>query len=77
MTNLLFRNDDLGSVLTQQDQKLSNEVASLSEERVLNTSPEDLCNYLVDKYAVEAAQIDESGINADYGDAKVDVSQRF
>ena len=77
MTNLLFCNDDLGSVLAQQDQKLSNEVASLSEERVLNTSPEDLCNYLVDKYAVEAAQIDESGINADYGDAQVDVSQRF
>ena len=77
MTNLLFCNNDLGSVLTQQDQKLSNEVASLSEERVLNTSPEDLCNYLVDKYAVEVAQIDESGINADYGDAQVDVSQRF
>ena len=77
MTNLLFCNHDLGNVLTQQDQKLSNEVASLSEERVLNTSPEDLCNYLVGKYAFEAAHIDESGINADYGDAQVDVSQRF
>ena len=77
MTNQLFCNLDLGSVLRQQDQKLSNEVASLSEEQVLNTSPEDLCNYLVDKYAVEAAQIDESGINADYGDAQVDVSHRF
>ena len=77
MTNLLFCDYDLGSVLTQQDQKLSNEVASLSEDRVLNTSPEDLCNYLVEKYTVGVAEIDESGINADYGDAKVDVSQRF
>ena len=77
MTNLLFRAYDLGSVLAQQGQKLSNEVALLGEDRVLNTSPEDLCNYLVDKYTVEVAEIDESGINADYGDAKVDVSQRF
>ena len=77
MTDLLFRDYDLRSVLTQQDQKLSNEVASLNEDRVLNTSPEDLCNYLVDKYTIEAAEIDESGINADYGDAQVDISQRF
>ena len=77
MTDLLFRDYHLGNVLTQQDQKLFNEVASLSEDRVLNTSPEDLCNYLVDKYTIEAAEIDESGINADYGDAQVDISQRF
>ena len=77
MTNLLFCDYDLGGVLAQQDQKLSSEVASLSEDRVLNTSPEDLCNYLVEKYTIEVAEIDESGINADYGDAKVDVSQRF
>ena len=77
MTSLLFCDYDLGRVLAQQDQKLSNEVASLSEARVLNTSPEDLCNYLVEKYTIEVAEIDESGISADYGDAKVDVSQRF
>lgn len=77
MTNLLFCDYDLGGVLAQQNQKLSSEVASLSEDRVLNTSPEDLCNYLVEKYTIEVAEIDESGINADYGDAKVDVSQRL
>ena len=73
----MFHDYDLGSVLAQQDQKLSDEIASLGEDRVLNTSPEDICNYLVEKYTVEVAEIDESGINADYGDAKVDVSQRF
>ena len=77
MTNLLFRDYDLGRMLTQQDQKLSNEVASLSEDRVLNSAPEDLCNNLVEKYTIEAVEIDESGINADYGDAQVDISQRF
>ena len=77
MTNLLFRDCDLRSVLAQQDQKLSNEVASLSEAQVLKTSPEKLCNYLIEKYTVEVAEIDESGINADYGDAQVDISRRF
>ena len=77
MANQLFCDYDLGSVLEQQGRKLSNEVASLGEDRVLNMSPEDLCNYLVEKYIVEAPQIDESGINADYGDARVDISQRF
>ena len=77
MTDLLFYDYDLGSVLEQQGQKLSNEVASLGEDQVLNTSPDDLCNYIVDKYTVEAPQIDESSINADYGDAQVDISQRI
>ena len=77
MTTLLFCDYDLGGVVAQQEQMMSNEVASLSEDRVLNTSSEDLCNYLVEKYTIEVAEIDESGINVDYGDAKVDVSQRF
>ena len=77
MTDLLFCDHDLGSVLTQQGQKLSSEVASLSEDRILNTSPDDLCSYFVEKYNVEALEIDESGINADYGDAQVDISQRI
>ena len=77
MASLLFCDHDLGSVLDQQGQKLSNEVASLGENQVLNTSPDDLCNYLVEKYVVEAPQIDESGIAADYGDAQVDISQRI
>ena len=77
MTNLLFNNYDLRSVLTQQDQKMSNEVASLSEDQVLNTSPDDLCKYFVEKYTVEPVVIDETGIEIDYGDAQVDVSHRF
>ena len=53
------------------------EINSLKENQILNTSEEELCNYFVEKYKVESPQIDESQIQVDYGDAKIDVSQRF
>ncbi|MDE0075916.1 MAG: hypothetical protein OXO50_00260 [Caldilineaceae bacterium] len=55
---------------------MANEVGSLSEARVLNTSPEILCDYFVEKYKVEPLVIDESGIQVDYGDTQIDVSRR-
>lgn len=76
MTDSLFRNADLRDVLAGQEQKMANEIGSLSEERVLNTSPEELCDYFVEKYRVEPLVMDESGIHADYGDTQIDVSQR-
>ena len=76
MTDSLFRNADLRDVLAGQEQKMANEIRSLSEERVLNTSPEELCDYFVEKYRVEPLVMDESGIQADYGDTQIDVSQR-
>ena len=56
---------------------MSNEIGSLSEDHVLNTSPEKLCDYFVEKYSINPLVIDESGIQIDYGDAQVDVSHRF
>ena len=77
MTNPLFRNADLRDVLAGQEQKMADEIGSLSEERVLNTSPDELCVYFVEKYRVEPLVIDESGIQFDYGDAQIDVSRRI
>ncbi|MDE0463338.1 MAG: hypothetical protein OXH93_13060 [Caldilineaceae bacterium] len=76
MTDRLFRNADLSDVLAGQEQTMANEVGSLSEERVLNTSPEVLCDYFVEKYRVEPLAIDESGIQVDYSDTQIDVSRR-
>ena len=53
------------------------EIDSLKENQILNTSEDDLCKYFVEKYKVEVLQIDESQIQVDYGDTKIDVSQRF
>ena len=77
MTDLLFYENDLRSVLTRQEQAFTNEIDALNEEHVLNTSPEDLCNYFVEKYTFNVPEIDESQIHVDYGDAKVDISDRF
>ena len=77
MTTPLFRDADLRSVLAGQELAMSQEISSLSEDRVLNTSPMDLCDYFVGKYKVEPVVIDKSGIKVDYGDVQIDVSQRF
>lgn len=76
MTDRLFRNADLSDVLAGQKQKVADEIGSLSEERVLNTSPEKLCDYFVEKCRVEPLVIDKSGIQVDYGDTHIDVSRR-
>ena len=73
----LFRNADLRDVLAGQELVMANEIGSLSEERILNTSPEKLCDYFVEKYRIEPLVIQRSGIQTDYGDAQVDVSHRF
>ena len=77
VADLLFQKCHLESSLTGQDRALQDEVNSLSEDRVLNTSLEDLCNYFVEKYRIVAPEIDESGIQVEYGDAKINVRGRF
>ena len=77
MTDLLFYENDLRSVLTRQEQAFTNGIDALNEEHVLNTSPEDLRNYFVEKYTVNVPEIDESRIHVDYGDAKIGISHRF
>ena len=77
MTELLFRGSNLSDVLIRQELYLASEIGALAEERVLNTSPEDLCDYFVDKYVVNALEIDESQIHMDYGDTQIDISHRI
>ena len=77
MTFRLFRGAHLGSVLDGHQQACSEEINSLSESRILNSSPEDLCDYFVEKYRVGPIVLDESAIQMNYGDAQVDVSRRW
>ena len=62
----LFDGGDLIYVLQDQGQKMRNEINSLSENQILNTLEDDLCNYFFEKYKVETLQIDESQIQMDY-----------
>ena len=77
MTKLLFNRNDLSRVLAAQEQAISKEVDALDENQILNSSLSDLCQYFVEKYTVNPIRIDEEGIQVDYGDTQVDVSQRF
>ena len=77
MTDLLFNTYSLGDALDSQERTIAKEVGSLEENQILNSSPSDLCKYFVEKYTVEPIAIDEERIQADYGDAQVDVSGRF
>ena len=78
MTDLLFNGGSLRDALRAQGQKMRDEINSLLDEnQILNTSEDDLCNYFIKKYKVEALQIDESQIQADYDDAEIDVSHRW
>ena len=73
MTDFLFDGGYLDDAIRSRGQRMRDEVNSLNENRILNTSEDDLCNYFVKKYKVEALQIDESQIQIDYGDARINV----
>ena len=77
MANPLFFGSDLSSVLHGQEQRLFQEINSLSEDQILSSSHEDLRTYFVEKYLMEAPEIDEAGITTEKGDAQIDVSGRF
>ena len=72
MIEPLFHTYDLGRTIERQRQHLANEVNSMSENEVLNTSQEDMAKYLFDKWNINPLTIDESGIHTDYTDAQID-----
>ena len=76
MTSSLFRSTELTSVLAGQEQLLSKDVRSLSEDQILRTAPADLCDFFLAKYSVDPIVIDESGIEVDYEDIQIDISRR-
>lgn len=75
--DLLFNTYDLRGIIENNARGLANEINSLSENEVLNTSPEDMVGYLIKKWGFDPLAINESGIQIDYGDAQVDVSGDF
>ena len=53
---------------------MQKKVDELDENRILNSSTDDLCDHLEAEYRVEPLVIDESGITQDSREAKIDVS---
>ena len=74
MNDRLFHSYDLRMTIENQGKTFDNEINSLSENEVLNTSQEDMVKYLVGKHRINPLAIDEPGIQMDHGDAQIDVS---
>ena len=54
---------------------LKREIASWDENRLLKTSAEDLCKYLVGKYRIDVPVLNRDGIIVDQRETEVDVSR--
>lgn len=69
----LFSSFSLQDTLTQQTQRLRQEVEAFEANRLLNTAPEDLKQYLVQKYSVEPLILRRDDWYADTAEVQVDV----
>jgi hypothetical protein len=74
LTVPLFSNPDLRSVLENQTLKMYEEIDAVDADRILNTSTEDWCDYLEDKYRAGPLALDEAGITTDQAETQLDVS---
>ncbi len=70
----LFADHELHEVLQHREAKLFEEIDKLGGEQLLNTSIEDLCDYLEQKYKVHPPQLGEDEITVDQHEMDVDVS---
>ncbi len=70
---LLFVTHDLDHSIRLTMQNMHKEVEGLDEDRLLNTPPEDLKTYLVEKYGITPITLLREQWYADYQDAPVDV----
>ncbi|OWO82071.1 hypothetical protein B5C26_10725 [Photorhabdus luminescens] len=71
---LLFSTNRLDSILSNTMAAMQQEVERLDENRLLNTAPEDLKNYLVEKYHVTPVTLLREQWYADHHEIQVDVS---
>ena len=72
-SGLLFSSHDLSERLRGTAQGLSKEVEGLDANRLLNTAPDDLKDYLVEKYSVTPATLLRDQWYADTTEIQVDV----
>ena len=69
----LFSTHDGFSVQRGQVENAAKEVEQFSEERILNTDPDELTQYLVDKFHVEVPTLDLASVTATEHEREVEV----
>ena len=73
--NYLFSNVDWFSVQEHQKKSLTDEIAQLDGNRLLNTSTDDLSGYFEKKYRLDVPILRENEIVADQKETQIDVSR--
>jgi hypothetical protein len=73
----LFSHAEWFPVAENRKTKMLEEIRNLPENQVLNTSIDDLCDYLVSKYSMDVPVLDESGIQLASYDTQVDRADIF
>ncbi len=73
-SDILFYEYDGFSVIENQRRQLQAEVAGIPEQRLLNTSVEDMVRYLVQRYQLEVPVLEVENAVADQREAMVEVS---
>jgi hypothetical protein len=71
----LFSKVDTYTVIQDHEQAIFKEVGEMAPNQLLNTSIDDLCNYLEDRYRLDVPELQENGITVDQEDTKVDLAQ--
>jgi len=74
---LLFHEHDWHSLQQHLNGKVEQEVSGMDPDRLLNTNPDALCGYLVEKYSLDLPQIRKPDISVDQREVSIDVSHRF
>lgn len=72
---VLFAEADLRSVLEGHERKMLDEIERIEAERLLNTTDDDWCAYLLGEYTIDVPVLDEGAITVEQRDTTVDVSQ--
>lgn len=62
--SMLFANVDWHHVLKHQITQMTAEIDSIPSNRLLNTSVDDLADYLFEKYKLDVPVLDEQNIHA-------------
>ena len=73
--NWLFSEIDWFSVEAHRRKEAEKEVADMDGNRLLNSSVNDLCGYLVEKYRIDVPILNRDGIHVDQHETQIDVSR--
>lgn len=60
-----------------QKRALQSEIDAIDRNRLLNTSVDDLCDYLEEKFRIDMPELHEDEIVADHRETQIDVSQDY